>query len=278
MTVNLHTHTYRCGHASGTEREYIEKAISAGITHMGFSEHIPFPLTFPDGHISAFRLPMEQSRDYIEELCALRKEYRDRITIYIGFEMEYYPRYYKEMLSYACDLGAEYLLLGQHYIDNEDFYKNSVFKPCSEESRLASYVDTVIEAMETGVFTYVAHPDVINFQGDPAIYQEQMRRICVASTGLDLPLEINFLGIRDDRHYPRLPFWQIAGEEGCSVVFGFDAHDAAGAGDTQSLPIAKKIVDAYGLKVVPYPTLVHPQTGERTTILPREKKKSTQSS
>ena len=42
MDYNLHTHTYRCSHATGTEREYIEAAISAGIKIMGFSDHIPF--------------------------------------------------------------------------------------------------------------------------------------------------------------------------------------------------------------------------------------------
>ena len=42
MDYNYHTHTFRCQHASGTEREYIESALAAGITKIGFSEHIPF--------------------------------------------------------------------------------------------------------------------------------------------------------------------------------------------------------------------------------------------
>lgn len=266
MTVNLHTHTHRCGHARGTEREYIEKAISAGIRHMGFSEHAPFPLAFPDGHVSAFRLPVSEAKDYMEELRALREEYRDRITIHIGFEMEYYPRYFEEMLRYVNELGAEYLLLGQHYIDNEDFPKSSTFKPFAEEERLASYVNTVLEAMETGVFTYVAHPDVIHFRGDESFYTPQMRRICQASARLNLPLEINFLGIRDCRHYPHLPFWEVAGEEGCPVVFGFDAHDARAAGDVASLPSALDMVKKYGLRLVEQPMLIHPATGEKTPV------------
>ena len=266
MTVNLHTHTHRCGHATGEVRDYIETAIAAGIRHIGFSEHVPFPFTFPDGHISAFRLPVEESQSYMTELYALRKEYRDRITIHIGFEMEYYPRYFEGMLRYANELGAEYLLLGQHYIDNEDVYKTSVFKPCDVESRLKNYVDTVIEAMETGVFTYVAHPDVINFKGNMDIYREEMRRICQASVRLNLPLEINFLGIRADRHYPEPAFWKVAGEEKCSVVFGFDAHDTPAAGDVASLPTALDMVRKYDLHLVEYPTLIHPLTGRKTSI------------
>ena len=31
MIANYHTHTWRCRHADGTEREYVEKAINAGL-------------------------------------------------------------------------------------------------------------------------------------------------------------------------------------------------------------------------------------------------------
>ena len=43
LTANYHTHTYRCQHAGGTEREYIEKAIEVGIKKLGFSDHVPCP-------------------------------------------------------------------------------------------------------------------------------------------------------------------------------------------------------------------------------------------
>ena len=31
MKANLHTHTFRCGHAVGTEEEYVRAAIAAGV-------------------------------------------------------------------------------------------------------------------------------------------------------------------------------------------------------------------------------------------------------
>ena len=106
MIANYHTHTFRCHHASGTEREYIEKAIAEGLTVMGFSDHVPMP--FPDGHQSGFRVRIEELEDYIRTLEALREEYKDRIQILIGFEAEYYPAYFEAMLELvlvliACD-------------------------------------------------------------------------------------------------------------------------------------------------------------------------------
>ena len=50
MQVNLHTHTTRSHHASGTEREYIENAIAGGLTRFGFSDHAPY--VFRDGYYS----------------------------------------------------------------------------------------------------------------------------------------------------------------------------------------------------------------------------------
>ena len=89
MFANYHTHTFRCHHATGTEREYIEAAIAEGIKVLGFSDHIP--CLFPDGHQSGFRVQTEDTEDYFTVLRALRKEYKDDIEIHIGFESEYYP-------------------------------------------------------------------------------------------------------------------------------------------------------------------------------------------
>ena len=42
MLYNYHTHTVRCRHASGTDREYVEKAIEGGIKTLGISDHAPY--------------------------------------------------------------------------------------------------------------------------------------------------------------------------------------------------------------------------------------------
>ena len=199
----------------------------------------------------------------MDTLRELREEYRGRIQIRIGFEMEYYPLYYTQMLAVANKLEAEYLILGQHFIGNELPGALHVMKPQLSEAHLTEYADTVVEAIESGVFTYVAHPDVFNFWGDDAVYDEQMRKICRASAQNRIPLEINFLGLRDGRRYPHFPFWKIAGEEGCTAVFGFDAHNVKSAYDGGTLPVAEWIVKQYGLRYEPHPLLIDPKTKKR---------------
>lgn len=253
MDYNYHAHTTRCSHATGTEESYIEKAIEGGIRYMGFSDHMP--LRFPDGHESYYRVPFDQGKEYVDTIKTLAKKHADKIELHVGFEMEYYRDYFADMLQNAKNFGAEYLILGHHFLRQE--YPNGlgVTRVNDNPEDLEAYVTDVIEAMETGVFTYVAHPDSFNFVGDEALYCEQMRRICVRAKELDIPLEINFLGIRRGRHYPNVRFWQVAGQVQCPVTFGYDAHDTLEAYDPDSLPIAMEMVQRYHLNYIGRPQL-----------------------
>ncbi len=221
MLVNYHTHTRRCNHARGSERDYIEAAIAAGIRVLGFSDHTPCP--FPDGHNSWFRMSVESCPEYFSAIRRLRDEYAGRIELHVGVELEYYPAVFPAQLELLRRNGCEYLLLGQHYLFNEedDRYCGS---PTDEPERLVQYVDQTIEAMETGYFTYLAHPDLLNFTGDRALYRLHMARLCRAAKELDMPLELNLLGLHDGRSYPDRDFWELAAETGNRVVLGCDAH------------------------------------------------------
>lgn len=256
MNYNFHTHTFLCNHAEGTMEEYIRRAIDGGIKHMGFSEHIPF--AFPDGCESWYRLQIEKTEIYFSEINALREKYKDMIDIKIGFEMEYYPMYFNEMLCNAKKFGAEYLILGQHFInqtaDGHDGLHTSKENKCDKD--LSEYVNCVVNGIKSGVFSYVAHPDMFNYLGDINLYNKEMKKICVASREYNIPLEINFLGIRESRLYPNKKFWKIAGEEKCPVTFGFDAHNTESACDKKSLETAKTIVKEYKLNYIGEPELI----------------------
>lgn len=237
---------------------------------MGFSDHAP--LREPSGKEQSHRVSMMDAPLYFESLRALREEFKDQIHIYIGFEMEYYPVYFQQMFDLACSLGAEYLILGQHRTRYGEQTSHPSPDPTDQEEELVCYVDRVIEAMKTGVFSYVAHPDILNFVGEDAIYEQHMRRLCQAATQYKLPLEINFLGLREQRNYPTERFWKIAGEEGCEVVYGLDAHKFKHAYDADSLKIAQEWTKKYHLRYNPYPTIIHPQTKEKTSTKDSTKK------
>lgn len=254
MDYNYHTHTYRCNHAIGTEEEYIQRAIKCGIKYMGFSDHVP--LMCEDGFESPHRVPVSKAKEYVETISDLREKYKDKIDIKIGFEVEFYPDCFEDMLEKIKGYGAEYLILGQHFVGNEHYGgKPSISKSDSAE-KLMAYCSLVIAAIKTGVFSYVAHPDMVNFIGDDEIYSQEIQRLCEAAKEAKIPLEMNFLGIRDKRIYPNEKFWQIAGKVGAPVTFGFDAHDVESAYDGESLITAKRLVEKYNLNYIGKPNLI----------------------
>ena len=64
MLTNYHTHTTRCGHAEGTEEEYILTALRCGYKVLGFSDHTPWAYATP-GFVSRIRMLPSQLDDYV---------------------------------------------------------------------------------------------------------------------------------------------------------------------------------------------------------------------
>ncbi len=254
MNYNYHTHTVRCHHAVDSDVEYIERAIEAGIEFLGFSDHAPF--MFPDGYESFYRVDMSEGEEYVKTIRDLAKKYSHKVQISVGFEIEYYPLYFDKMLENARKFGAEYLILGQHFLGNEHPDGIGTRAHIENPELLTEYVDSIISAIKTGVFTYIAHPDIIRFEGNDEHYVREMTRLCEAAKELDIPLEINLHGIANNRHYPSDRFFAIAGKIGSPVTFGFDAHESSALLDRDSLKIATELVKKHNLNYIGKPKLV----------------------
>jgi len=246
FTANYHTHTMRCRHASGTDLEYVQSAVAGGLTILGFSDHAP--QCFPGEYYSGFRMFREQTEEYFTSLLSLKEAFRDKLTIKIGFESEYYPAIFNDLLQFLEPYPCDYLILGQHFLGNET--DESEIAPRGTHAYLRAYVDQVCEAMRTGCFTYIAHPDLHDCSDNPTACYKECERLIACSIETNVPLEINCLGIRTHRYYPHMPFWKLAGEMGASVVIGSDAHSPDVVLDKPSVDIAHQIIAEYHLNLV----------------------------
>jgi histidinol-phosphatase (PHP family) len=81
IKTNWHTHTFRCGHAKGTDEEYVLAAIKAGVRILGFSDHAAYET--PN---SRERMRMEQVDEYASSIRSLKEKYVNQIDIYVGME------------------------------------------------------------------------------------------------------------------------------------------------------------------------------------------------
>lgn len=244
MIANLHTHTPRCCHANGTEEEYVRCALDAGLQTLGFSDHTPYP--FPKGYYSTFRMLPEELPGYVAAVEEVRRRYAGQIQIHLGVEAEYYPHYFRDMVAMVKDQGIEYMLLGQHMLFNE-VEGVGTGTPTADQTLLKQYCNQAIEAIYTGMFTYFAHPDIMNYVGDAAVYRQEMGRLCRAARECGLPLEINLLGLHLRRQYPNAEFWKVAAEERCKVVLGVDAHRPEALLDPEPEREARRMAEEFGL-------------------------------
>lgn len=243
---NYHTHTWRCQHAKGTEREYVEAAIESGIQVLGFADHVACP--FKDGYVSGIRMTMKQVPGYVETLKKLGEEYKDQIKILVGFETEYIPEFYEEQMQMMKDFDCDYMIMGQHFLAPEH-HSPYCGRETKDEDILKTYVDLVLEGAATGSFRYIAHPDLIHYVGAQNIYEAEMTRLCEGLKKIHVPVEINVLGLATNRHYPDERFWKIVGEVGNEVMIGMDAHEVGQLVNKKGYQDAKALAERYHLDV-----------------------------
>lgn len=246
MIANYHSHTARCNHAFGTETEYVEHAIARGLQIFGFSDHTP--QYFHGDYYSHMRMRPYELLDYCATVRKLQAQFRHKIQIPLGLEAEYYPAIWKDLLIRLQDAGVEYLILGQHWLGNEQGEPGSAAL-CGEET-LRRYCHQVMDALETGKFTYIAHPDLINYAGDRRTYRQHIRQLCRAAKQSGTPLEINLLGLAYNKHYPNPLFWEIAAEEGCQAILGLDAHAPTHIQDTEPEQHALRMAQQLGIELL----------------------------
>ena len=247
MIANYHTHTHRCNHAIGREEDYVKEALKAGLKILGWADHAPY--LFPNGYYSNFRMRPIQLAGYVQTIQELQEKYRGQIQMPIGLEMEYYPKHFGELMAFLRDYPLDYMILGQHFIGNEyDALYCGLYT--EDKDVVRQYCRQSMEAMNTGLFTYFAHPDLIHYRGDWKFYQEAVRELCAEAKGCGLPLEINLLGLGSGRHYPNRYFWEMAAQEGCDVILGCDAHAPQGLNVPEVEKRALELVKEYDLHLL----------------------------
>lgn len=229
--ANYHTHTKRCGHATGLDEEYVLEALGHGYKYLGFSDHAMLPNfsePFKRGDYSLFK-------DYCDSINHLKEKYKGQIEIYLGFEAESFPCYYSFYKELLDNKVLDYMILGNHCAmdDNHNIYTR--FSNITNPADLYLYKDLAIKAISSGMFQIFVHPDyfmmgIENFDSDCKKVSKAIIECCIAH---DVPLEVNLAGIRNGlmqigkkkRYcYPTDEFFTLVSKYKAKCVFGSDAH------------------------------------------------------
>ncbi len=259
---NCHTHTYRCKHARGDAQDYCVQAIRAGLQTLGFSDHCPLP----DGRWPTVRMAMEELPGYCRALDQARLEF-PQLRLLKGLECEYIPEFaavYQDL--FLGTWALDYLIGGAHYYPFHGTWLG-LYEDSMDGTRLGAYVDYVIAGMESGLFAFVAHPDLfgVRYAAWDAQAEACSRALLAAAAALGTPLEINGYGLRKPQvpsgdgmrpMYPWLPFWELASQYDLQVVLSADAHLPEDI--VAGLPATADIARRCGLHVLTNPVAPMP--------------------
>lgn len=230
---NFHTHTYHCRHAIGGPADYCQAALAQGVDRLGFSDHAPWP----DGLWGKVRMPLDELDAYFQEIREAREAF-PQLELHQGLECEYRP----DLGSFTHDAflaspgRCQYLVLAIHdYRDPQGEWHSSWH--LHDTRMYLDYARYAMAAMESGLFAFLAHPDLFLVAGgawdDNA--REAARLIARAAQDTRTPLEVNAAGLRrpfltDDaglrrRPFPYGGFWEIAAQYDVQAIVSSDAHD-----------------------------------------------------
>ena len=228
MKANYHTHTARCGHAKGADEEYVIAALAQGFDELGFSDHVPWP--YRSGFVSpGVRMHVRELDGYLSSIGALKEKYAGKISILAGFECEYFPEYIGWLSDMAQEKRLDYLILGNHYDQTDE--TGMYFGQTRTAQQLCAYVDSTVKGVQTGLFSYLAHPDLFmrGYKRFDENAKAAARDLCAACKEVGLPMEYNLhmlhvFGTPERAGYPCRAFFDVVLEEGVPVIIGIDAH------------------------------------------------------
>lgn len=222
MIVDLHNHTVRCNHATGTLEAYVERAIENNTKYFGFSDHAPMSFD-PE-----YRMGKDEMDLYEADVKRVKDMYKENITVLLAYEVDYLPGYIDDDVLHT---KVDYLIGSVHFLDewgfdNPEYIRD--YKSKDIDLIWQDYFDAVENMAKTGLFDIVGHLDLIkvfNFLPKKDV-RLIARNALQAIKKADMAVELNMAGYRKPvkEAYPSNMLLEVIRELDIPITFGSDAH------------------------------------------------------
>ena len=225
--ADYHLHTPLCRHATGEPGEYAKRALAAGLTEIGFSDHSPMPRDDFDN----WRMYDRQLDEYVAQVRQTQKDF-PKLTIRLALEVDYLPGYEDWIRGLAARHPWDYFIGSVHYVSDswaiDDPQKLSEWQHRDAGEVWAAYFDRLTLAAETGLFEIIGHVDLPKKFGHrpPPDCTALYEKFLAAAKKRHCAIELNTAGLRKDCQeiYPSRKILELAFPKGVAITFGSDAH------------------------------------------------------
>ena len=243
---DYHTHNRRCGHALGEIEDYIKVGIDKNLKELGISDHFPLGAVIDDPQLAEFMkkasMGVEEFPVYIEEIKRLKEKYKDKISIRISTEVNFYTpgralSRQKEVLKPFMD-DMDYIMGAIHDIKwhespviliHED---SNILREYGEDKIILEYVNKLIKLVDTNFFDVIAHFDSYRIMfppNNPKYSQYLWQKLLdlldkIKNKGM--AIEINTSGILKElgSQYPDDDIVKEIIQRNIPLLLGSDAH------------------------------------------------------
>jgi len=231
MPTNLplpdyHTHTYRCGHASGSPADYVAQAQAKGLIAIGIADHLPLlPLPDPALSMSVAELPK-----YVAEINELKKRFPG--YVFLGIEADYRPGTILEVRDLVKSYPFDYVIGSVHHLGEwgfDDPRQISRYQFEDINDLWVEYLELLGDAAESGLFSILGHLDLMKKFGHRPTrpLNKELDTLAKRLARAGIVVEINTAGLRRPARepYPNLDILRRLNSHGVPITFGSDAHD-----------------------------------------------------
>ena len=229
--VDYHVHTARCGHATGAMERYVEHAIGAGLTELGFSDHLFMYWLPPDRRDPELAMAEWEHDFYIEDVERCRTRYASDISIRLSTEADFIPGHERELEGILRNYDWDYVIGSVHFIDDwgfDDSRQIAGFSSRDIDAVYARYFELVAASAETGLFDTIGHADLVKKFGHRPVADQcdNYARLASRLSASGVCVEINSSGLRKPvaEIYPHHDLLRALHEADVPITLGSDAH------------------------------------------------------
>lgn len=272
QTFSYHNHT-NFSDGSNTLEEMVAQAKKIGFTEMGISDHLiihkntrqspsyKYWMSRKNGNMfySDFKSVLPKYQKHCEHIRKLSKQ--ENFKLYVGFEVDYftYDGWLDEMKDFLAQLDYDYLISGNHMLFDEEC-ENFVDISCLKKqeldrsflnNRLQNHFRVMKEAVESGLFRFLAHIDYARKLGDeycgPSMFVKEKNAVLDAALKNNVAVEISTKGLRKIGDlYPCAEIIKEISKRQIEVVVSDDAHQMSELG--ADFDVAEQAIFAAGIK------------------------------
>ncbi|MBI5153663.1 histidinol-phosphatase [Candidatus Poribacteria bacterium] len=229
--VDYHNHTVLCHHATGTPREYLERARQLGLREFGFSEHSPWMVRADPRNLCPSAWEAERYLRWMDELRAEFSGSNGGPTLRVGLEADWVPDRLDEARAFIAAYPFDYVHGSVHHITDPgsgQWISAWWFPTQDVEAVYRTYFDAVADLARSGLCDILSHLDVVrrSMRLPPGGVVPQVERILPAIVESGCAVEINSSG-KDHPNGDFFPCREVLAllvEAGVPITFGSDGH------------------------------------------------------